>query len=129
LRKILILLLGCMIMVSCSKNNKVTMDYFMKEKDIVSIQITEGKTGKKIELNDRKKLKDILTKLNGLEMQKIQTREKIKGYLYFLTLKDVNGKKMNITILDNILKINEEYYGIINKVPVPEFEEYFIIKK
>lgn len=35
-------------MVSCSKNNKVTMDYFMKEKDIVSIQITEGKTGKKL---------------------------------------------------------------------------------
>lgn len=126
MRKILILLLGCMIMVSCSKNNKITMDYFIKEKDIVSIQITEGKTGKKIELNDRKKLKDILTKLNGLEMQKIQTREKIKGYLYFLTLKDVNGKKTNITILDNILKINEEYYEMINKVSVPEFEEYFI---
>lgn len=116
-------------MVSCSKNNKVTMDSFMKEKDIVSIQITEGRTGKKIELNDRKKLKDVLTKLNGLEMQKIQTREKIKGYLYFLALKDVNGKKTNITILDNRLKINEEYYEIINKVPVPEFEEYFRMKK
>jgi len=118
-----------MIMVSCSKNNKVTMDSFMKEKDIVSIQITEGRTGKKIELNDRKKFKDVLTKLNGLEMQKIQTREKIKGYLYFLALKDVNGKKTNITILDNRLKINEEYYEIINKVPVPEFEEYFRMKK
>ena len=31
-----------------------------------------------------------------------------------------------LLIYSNILKINEEYYEMINKVSVPEFEEYFI---
>lgn len=118
----LIVMFFCLAGCSPSLNEKVIINLEIEKID--KIEVLDGKNGKTVVITDQNTIKKIKNFLNEINVNKINDKE-LKGYQYSIKLIK-NEKTINtITLIGNVLKIDNNYYLSEKKIDTNILKELF----
>ncbi len=99
----------CVIGCSSEKNNQNNFNDNLKDGKWNAIKIQSGQTGKNVLITDKKDLNKVNQFLKKLKL-KDHDIEDLKGYEYRLQLLDGKKTVMSITIIGDMIEVNDQYY-------------------
>ncbi|PGO30043.1 hypothetical protein CN984_10980 [Bacillus cereus] len=123
--KRIILIIFCFLLIGCSDSKTVTLQDFNNKDNVESIEITQGNSGKRADIRDKKEINEILSLFNKKKLKNIKLKDKIKGYQYSLKINYKYGDVVNIIVRGNILSVNNEYYEYSGDEVASYLAKYF----
>lgn len=123
--KRIVLIIFCFSLIGCSDSKTVTLQDFNNKDNVESIEITQGNSGKKVDIQDKKEINEILSLFNKKKLKNIKLKDKIKGYQYSLKINYKDGDIVNVIIRGNILTINGEHYEYSSDEKASYLAKYF----
>ncbi|WP_048341011.1 hypothetical protein [Clostridium sp. K25] len=90
--------------------------YFIdtNNQNISKVKITNGNNGKCIDVNDKTKIKELVTLLNNRGYKKSSNQNDLIGYNFSYTFYSKDKKILEVVDHGDEVKINKVYYDVVN---------------